>query len=361
MTVRPLRVGVIGLGWAGQQHLEAYRAIRGVEVVALAGQEADLLAELGRRHEVPATFARWEDLVELPGLDAVSIAVPTWLHAPIAVAALRRGAHVLSEKPIARTGDEAQTMVDAARAAGRVLDVVFNHRRRGDVMALSDLIARGAIGRPYYARASWLRRNGIPRLGSWFVNEEMSGGGPLVDIGVHVLDWSLHLLGEPRVLSASAATYSELGPRGRGGGDRDTLTHETSAYEVEDFASAFLRLEGGGTLALETGWATYRDPVDVMDFTVYGTEGGAEWRAVGATDVPVADVQVFTERGGHPADHTITAQPGRAHQAVVEEFVDVVRGDPGTWSAHDGSHALTRARVIDACYRSAREHREVAL
>ncbi|PPK93819.1 putative dehydrogenase [Kineococcus xinjiangensis] len=361
MSARPLRVGVVGLGWAGQQHLDAYAAIPGVEVVALAGQEADLLDELGRRHEVPATFARWEDLVEVPGLDAVSIAVPTYLHAPIAVAALERGVHVLSEKPVARTGDEAQVMVDAARRAARVLDVVFNHRRRGDVMALADLISRGALGTPYYARATWLRRNGIPRLGSWFVNEEMSGGGPLVDIGVHVLDWSLHLLGEPRVLSATASAYSELGPRGRGGSSRDTLTHETSAYEVEDFASAFLRLEGGGTLLLETGWATYRDPVDVMDFTVYGTEGGAEWRAVGATEVPVADVRVFTERGGHPADYTLTAQPGRAHRAVVEEFVEVVRGDPAGWPAFDGSSALTRARVIDACYRSAREQKEVVL
>ncbi|GAB7192202.1 Gfo/Idh/MocA family oxidoreductase [Kineococcus sp. NUM-3379] len=361
MTDRPLRVGVVGLGWAGQQHLDAYSSIRGVEVVALAGQEAGLLADLGQRFGVPALFARWEDLVELPGLDAVSIAVPTYLHAPIAIAALRRGAHVLSEKPVARTGDEAQTMVDAAREAGRVLDVVFNHRHRGDVQAVADVITGGRIGRPYYAKGSWLRRTGIPRMGSWFVNEEMSGGGPLVDIGVHVLDWSLHLLGEPRVLSATAATYAELGPRGRGGSDRDTLGHEDSAYEVEDFASAFLRLEGGGTLLLESGWATYRDPVDVMDFTAYGTDGGVEWRAVGATDVPVADVRVFTDRAGHPADHTITASPGRGHRAVVEEFVGVVRGEPAGWAAHDGSLALDRARVIDACYRSAREQREVHL
>lgn len=356
-----LRVGVVGLGWAGQQHLEAYRQMPGVEVVALAGQEEDVLAELGRRHDVPHLLHRWEDLVALPGLDAVSVAVPTFLHAPIAVAALERGLHVLSEKPIARTGAEAAAMVAAARAAGRVLDVAFNHRRRGDIQALRQVIAAGEIGRPYHAKASWLRRAGIPRLGSWFTNQEMSGGGPLIDIGVHVLDYALHLLGEPEVLSVSAATHAELGPRGRGGSDRNTLGSATSPFEVEDFASAFVRLQGGATLVLESAWAAYRDPVDLLDFTVYGSEGGAELRAVGATDAPVADLRVFTDRDGKEADYTITAEPGRAHRAVVEDFVDVVRAGPSEWASHDGSLPLSRARVIDACYLSARENREVRL
>lgn len=362
---RPLRVGVVGLGWAGQQHLDAYAGIPGVEVVALAGQEADLLARLGAQHGVEHLLARWEDLLALvEGLDAVSVAVPTFLHAPIAVAALDRGVHVLSEKPIARDGDEAQTMVDAARRAGRVLDVAFNHRRRGDVQALKQVIDAGDLGRPYYAKASWLRRSGIPTLGSWFTNREMSGGGPLADIGVHVLDWSLHLLGEPEVLSVTASTYSELGPRGRGGSTgmrKTTVGGAASAFEVEDLASAFIRLEGGATLIVESSWAAYRDPRDVLDFTVYGTDGGAELEVVG--DMPTAEssLHVYTEQDGRDADYTITAEPGRGHRAVVEDFVGVVRGDPAAWKAHDGSLALRRARVIDACYTSAREQREVHL
>jgi predicted dehydrogenase len=360
---RPLRVGVVGLGWAGQQHVEAYAAIPGVQVVALAAQEADLLAQTGREHGVEHLFDRWEDLLELPGLDAVSVAVPTFLHAPIAVAALQRGVHVLSEKPLARDGAEGETMVAAAREANRVLDVVFNHRRRGDVQALREVIAGGGIGQPYYAKASWLRRSGIPGLGSWFTSREMAGGGPLADIGIHVLDYSLHLLGEPKVESVTAATYSELGPRGRGGSGRNTLTAAGAAFEVEDFASAFIRLEGGATLLLESAWAVYRSSDDVLDFTVYGTEGGAELRAQGPGPgpVPVGDLRVYTERDGQEADYAITAEPGRAHRAVVEDFVDVVRGDPAQWGSHDGSLALTRALVVDACYASAREKREVRL
>lgn len=356
-----LRVGVVGLGWAGQQHLKAYSQIEGVEIIAVAGMEDELRAELVQEYSIPHEFRSWEELLDVEDLDAVSVAVPTFLHAPIAIAALERGLHVLSEKPIARNGDEGQLMVDAARKAGRVLDVAFNHRRRGDIQVLKGIIERGDLGRPYYAKASWVRRSGIPKLGSWFTNKEMAGGGPLADIGVHVLDYALYLLGEPKVVSVSAATYAELGPRGRGGNDRYTALSTNFAYEVEDFASAFIRLEGGVTLILESGWASYRDEADLMDFSVFGTDGGADLRAVGASMTPVADLRVYTEKDGKNADYTPSAEPGRAHQAVVEDFVAVVRGGETVWGAHDGSLALTRARIIDACYRSAAEHREVEL
>jgi predicted dehydrogenase len=357
----PLRVGVIGIGWAGQQHIKAYKDMDGVELVAVAAMEADLLAAIKDEYSVPHTFARWEDLIELEGLDAVSVAVPTFLHAPIAVAALERGLHVLSEKPLARNGEEGRQMVEAARKAGRVLDVAFNHRRRGDIQKLKSIMDDGELGRPYYAKASWLRRQGIPMLGSWFTNPALAGGGPLADIGVHVLDYALHLLGEPKVLSVSASTHSELGPRGLGGNARYTAMKSAHKFEVEDFASAFIRLEGGGTLILEAGWAAYREEADLMDFTVYGTDGGADLRAVGASDAPVADLRIFKEKDGENADYTVVAEPGRAHQAVVEDFIEAVRAGESVWGAHDGSLALTRALVLDACYKSALEQREVRL
>ena len=356
-----LKVGVVGIGWAGQQHLKAYSNIEGVEIVAVAGMEEHLLAQMKSQYGIPHAFARWEDLIELDGLDAVSVAVPTFLHAPISIAALERGLHVLSEKPLARNGKEGKEMVDAARKAGRVLDVAFNHRRRGDIQALKHVIEEGTLGRPYYAKASWLRRQGIPMLGSWFTNPELAGGGPLADIGVHVLDYALHLLGEPKVLAVSASTHSELGPRGLGGNARYTATSSRHKFEVEDFASAFIRLEGGGTLILEAGWASYRDARDLIDFTVYGTDGGAELRAVGASENPVAEVRIFADKDGENADFEVVAEPGRAHQAVVDDFIAAVRGGETVWGIHDGSLALTRALVLDACYKSALEQREVVL
>jgi predicted dehydrogenase len=356
-----LRVGVVGIGWAGQQHLKAYEAMEGVRIVSLAGMEQDLRDSLQAEYSIPNGFADWKDMLEHGGLDAISVAVPTFLHAPIAIAALERGIHVLSEKPIARNAVEGQAMVDAARKAGRVLDVAFNHRRRGDIKALKEVIDDGGLGRPYYAKASWLRRSGIPTLGSWFTNPELAGGGPLADIGVHALDYALHLLGEPKVVAVSAATHSELGPQGRGGGSAYSALASTHAFEVEDFASAFLRLEGGGTLLIEASWATYRETDDLLDFTVYGTDGGAELKVQGAPFPAVGQLRVFTEKEGESADYVPPVLPGRAHDAVVEDFVTAVRGGAQVWGEHDGSLALYRAQIIDACYRSAREQREVRL
>lgn len=356
-----LRVGVVGIGWAGQQHLKAYDSLDRVRIVSLAGMEQDLRESLQGEYSIPNAFAGWEEMLEHGGLDAISVAVPTFLHAPIAIAALERGLHVLSEKPIARNAVEGQAMVDAARAAGRVLDIAFNHRRRGDIKALKEVIDAGGVGRPYYAKASWLRRSGIPMLGSWFTNPALAGGGPLADIGVHALDYALHLLGEPKVVAVSATTHSELGPRGRGGNDRYTAMATSHAFEVEDFASAFLRLEGGATLLIEAGWATYRETDDLLDFTVYGTDGGAELKVQGAPFAPVGQLRVFTEKDGENADYVPSALPGRAHDGVVEDFVTAVRAGAGVWGEHDGSLALYRAQIIDACYLSAREQREVRL
>ena len=356
-----LRVGVVGIGWAGQQHLKAYEALDGVSIVSLAGMEQELRDSLQAEYSIPNAFADWKDMLEHGGLDAVSVAVPTFLHAPIAVAALERGIHVLSEKPIARNAAEGQAMVDAARKAGRVLDVAFNHRRRGDIQALKGVIDDGGLGRPYYAKASWLRRSGIPTLGSWFTNPELAGGGPLADIGVHALDYALHLLGEPKVVAVSAATHSELGPQGRGGGKEYSALASAHAFEVEDFASAFLRLEGGGTLLIEASWATYRETDDLLDFTVYGTDGGAELKVQGAPFPAVGQLRVFTDKDGESADYVPPVLPGRAHDAVLEDFITAVRGGEAVWGEHDGSLALYRAQIIDACYQSALEQREVRL
>ncbi|WP_430296807.1 Gfo/Idh/MocA family protein [Sinomonas sp. B1-1] len=357
----PLKVGVVGIGWAGQQHLKAYSTIPGVQIVALAGMEEELLHSLQAEYAIPQAFLRWEDMLEYQDLDAVSVAVPTFLHAPIAIAALERGLHVLSEKPLARTANEGRTMVAAARKAGRVLDVAFNHRRRGDIQKLKSIIDAGELGRPYYAKASWLRRTGIPRLGSWFTNPQLSGGGPMADIGVHVLDYALHLLGEPKVLSVTASAHAELGPRGRGGSARFSPMSAEHAFEVEDFASAFLRLEGGATLLVEAGWASYREKDDLLDFMVYGTDGGAELKAKGSPSAPVGELTIFTDKEGVNADYWPHALPGRGHQAVVEEFIAAVRAGAAVWGSHDGSLALGRAEIIDACYRSAREAKEVQL
>jgi predicted dehydrogenase len=354
-----MRVGVIGVGWAGQQHMAAYGKVPGVTLEAIAGLERDVRAELAEEHGVALQFDRWEELLELD-LDAVSVAVPTFLHAPIAIAALERGIHVLSEKPIALNAEQADAMVAAARSAGRVLDVAFNHRRRGDIQRLKAWIDEGRLGRPYYTKAWWLRRTGIPTPGSWFTRAELAGGGPLVDIGVHVLDYALFLLGNPAVASVSASTYDLLGTNGFGGatdGDSKSGADGDGKFDVEDLATVFMRLDDGGTLLLEASWAAHRADGDQFGATLFGTEGGAEWTVDDYAEV--GSLKVFGDDEGTATAESLSAPPGGKHDAVVAEFVETVRS--GEWEGHDGSGAADLARVVDACYRSARERREITI
>jgi len=210
-----LRAGVVGLGWAGQQHMAAYAAMEGVSLVGVAGMEADRRTDLAAAYGATAC-ATLDDLLALD-LDLVSLATPTAMHAPMAIQALAAGAHVLTEKPMAETAEAAGRMVAAARQHDRVLEVTFNKRRGRETVALKQAVENGVLGEIYYVKAGWVRRRGIPGLGSWFTRKAMAGGGPMMDIGVHVLDMAFHVMGEPEVRSVSGATYSHFGPRGRGG------------------------------------------------------------------------------------------------------------------------------------------------
>ncbi|GHO43536.1 Gfo/Idh/MocA family protein [Ktedonospora formicarum] len=351
-----VRVGVVGLGFGGETILKAYKQIPNVEVVALAGLEEDRLELLGERFDVPHRYRFYEELLERDDLDAISIGVPNFLHAPIAISALERGLHVLCEKPLAHKLEDAEAMVAAATKANRVLQVVFNHRERGDVTTLKRYIEEGKLGKIYYAKAYWMRRRGIPGLGSWFVNKEKSGGGPLIDLGVHVLDFALHLLDEPDVKTVSATTYGELGHRGLGF-DNNSIKHEnTNAYNVEDLATAFMRLSNGATLSLECSWATHSSYGDDYGIILYGTEGGAE---IKVQNYSYGDtLRIYTDVAGAPSVISPKTTNGEFHLAVARQFIANIQG--GNWALHNGTDGLRRSRIIDACYASAREGREVA-
>jgi len=341
------------VGWAGHQHADAYAELPGVELAGIAGLEEPVRTALADRHGVERHVADWEELLEDDTLDVVSVAVPTFLHHPITIAALDRGLHVLCEKPIARTVEEAQSMVEAAERNDRVLDVAFNHRRRGDIETLKAVVDSGRLGRIYYAKAWWMRRTGIPTAGSWFTSHEQAGGGPLLDIGIHVLDYALYLLGQPAVTTVSASTYDLLGTAGFGSSPTSDKTGGGGRFDVEDLASAFLRLEDGGTLLVESSWAAHRTDGDEFGVTLFGTEGGADLRVVDME--PVGTLKVFTDEHGVAAETTFSPPPGRGHTAVVERFLERVRdgGDA------DGRTAAELAKIVDACYRSAKERREV--
>lgn len=358
LPAQTVRVGVIGLGFGGETALKCFKQLPDVEVVALAGLEEDKLEQLGETYTIPHLYHDYQDLLERDDIDAVSIGLPNFLHAPAGIAALNRGLHVLCEKPLARTNAEAESMVEAANAANRVLKVIFNHRQRGDVQVLKRSIDEGLLGTIYYAKASWMRRRGIPGMGSWFVNPKLSGGGPLIDLGVHILDMALHLMGEPEIVTASAMTYNHLGTLGIGVGGRHRARFgSNNIFEVEDLATAFLRTKEGATLLLESSWATHSSAGDDYGVVLYGTRGGAEIKVknYGWEDT----LRIYTDVAGVTAEIKPTVPRGEYHLGVVREFIDEVRG--GEWAGYNGSEGLKRTRVIDACYASAKLGREVVL
>jgi predicted dehydrogenase len=356
MNEQRLRVGVIGAG-VGALHLAAYAPLPQVEIVALAGLDDDRVRRVASEYNVPQTYREYEHLLAAPDIDAVSICLPNMLHTPVSIAALRAGKHVLVEKPLARNAAEAREIVAAAQAHDRVLMVSFDKRYRNDVQWIRRQIEAGALGRIYYAKAHWMRRAGIPRLGSWFVGKEQAGGGPLIDLGVHVLDMAMYLMGEPRPLAISASTYAEFGPRGlKGWVGREQFSDEQLHYEVEDLATAFIRLEGGATLLLEASWATHSAAGDDFGVTLYGTEGGVELMVRNYTYENT--VRAFADIGGVPVDMAPKIPKGAGgHGEVIRRFVSaILEGGPAIPGSAEG---LLRAEVLDACYRSAAEGREI--
>jgi predicted dehydrogenase len=357
MSPSRLRVGVIGAG-VGAMHLAGYSKHPEVEIVALAGLDDDRVRRVAAEYRVPQTYRHYEELLLDPAIDAVSVCLPNVLHAPVAIAALEAGKHVLVEKPMARNVEEARSMVAAAAAHRRVLMIGFNRRYSGDMVWLKRHVESGALGQIYYAKAFWMRRAGIPRLGSWFVSKEQSGGGPLVDLGVHVLDMALHLLGEPEVRTVSASTYAAFGPRGlKGWENRVAASDAGLAYDVEDLAAAFIRLEGGATLQLEASWASHSSAGDDFGVTLYGTEGGAELlvRSYNHT----GSLRLFTDVGGEAVDLTPRLRSFGETSEVIDRFVAaVLHGAPAEPGALEG---MRRTAVLEACYRSAAAGRELEL
>jgi predicted dehydrogenase len=360
VAMEQVRVGVVGCG-IGAWHVEGYAEEPRAKVVALAGLDTDRCLRLAKQHDIPHVVGDYQELLEKVEVDAISIAVPNHLHVPIGLAAVRAGKHVLIEKPLARNAVEGEELVKAAKEAGVVLAIAFNRRARSDMQVLRRHIDDGGLGDVYYAKAYWMRRAGIPGLGTWFTSKEEAGGGPLIDLGVHVLDMALWLMDNPAVVSVSAATYAKLGPQGKGNyaGNRFKAV-DGMPYEVEDLATAFLRTAAGATIQLETSWAAYTGVTDEFGVSLFGEKGGAELHVKDYAEV--GTLKLFADMGGAPTDSAPRLRPKpvhAGHSEVIRRFIDsILTGAPMSPSGEEG---LDRTRLIDAIYRSAELGREVRL
>ena len=341
-----VRVGVIGMGM-GRNHAVYYRDCPEAALVAICDVDANRLAQVAAEVHPWRTYTELDDLLADPEIDAVSIVLPNALHHSVTLRAMEAGKHVMCEKPLAMNAREAEEMVAAARRLGRTLMVHFNSRFHPTAQAVRRAIDEGRLGQVYYARSVWHRQRLIPGLGGWFTRRELSGGGALIDIGIHRLDLALWLMGYPRPVSVTGVTCDLLG--------KEIAAAEDRHFDVEDLAAAFIRFDTGAALTLETSWASNSEKREDQWTQLFGVEGGALLRNL--NEGYEYEARLFRPGNGGVAAE-VPPVPEPVETAQQHFCRSILRGEPPAASGEEG---LTVMRILDAIYESARSGREVRL
>jgi len=342
-----VNIGIIGVGSIARVHLGAYAKCPEARVVAVCDLIDERMKWAVSQYNVPHTFKDYRKLLELAEVDAVSICVPNYLHAQMAIAAFEAGKHVICEKPLCIDPKDGEAMVEAAKKAKKLFMTAFNNRFRGDTQVLKKFIEDGELGDIYYGKTGWIRRKGIPGMGSWFTQKSKAGGGPLIDIGVHVLDLALWLMGNPKAVSVSGSTYSVFGCKGEGTGDWGT-SEAGGTCDVEDLAAGLIKLDTGATLMLEASWASHIEK-DLMYTSLVGTKGGAD----------VDPFRIYKDLHGTIADITPGYPNVSGHEMEIRHFIDCLVN--GKTPISTGEHGLEVVRILNAIYKSAATGKEVRL
>lgn len=347
---KKVRIGVIGTGGiANGAHLPGYSQIPDdCEIFALCDIDPVALENTAKKYpQVKHTFEDYNKLLEMPEIDGVSICTPNYVHFAPTVAALKAGKNVLCEKPIALNATQGAEMVATARKAGKILQVGYNSRFAPTNQALKRFIDGGELGDIYYARAQALRVRGIPGWGV-FIDKAKQGGGPLIDIGVHMLDLTLWFMGHPKPTYASGITYQKFGKRDDVVGFMGQWDYKN--FTVEDMAAALIRFDNGATVVLESSFvANIKD--EINNSTLFGTKGGAQAYPLTITQEKYKSVFNFEPKVPNSNINT--------HYAEMKAFVECIRDKKEPLVT--GEHGLMVAQIMDAIYRSSDEGREVAV
>jgi len=351
------RLGIVGLGSMGQLHA-GNATEHGGEVVA--GADVVEAAREGFAEEYGAeTYESHEEMYDAVDPDAVVVTTPNVFHEPAATAALERDIDVLCEKPLADTLEAAESIVAADAGSDAFCMVGFHNRFSVAGELFTEHRENDRFGEIRHVEANFVRRRGIPGLGSWFTDQNLAGGGALIDIGVHAVDFALYLAGYPEIREVSGAVRTDFGDSEAYADPDDwsgKWTIEDDTFDVDDSVNAFVRCANGTTIALDVAWATNREPK--QEFVARGTAAGAMCEMGGdslsiyETDTAGMDHYVDTELDG-------TLDPD-GHEAEMVEFLSGVEAGeaPDINTVEEG---LTVQHALDAIYRSSEEGRAVQL
>ena len=349
-----IKVGVIGTGGISGVHLGGYSRNPNVEIYALCDINEKNLAKRAEEYKVSRTFTDYREMLALKELDAVSVCTWNSAHAECAIAALRAGKHVLCEKPMALNTAQAQEMEKAAKENGKLLMIGFVRRFGNDCAVLKDFIDSGSFGEIYYAKAQYLRRKGCP--GGWFGDKSRSGGGPLIDLGVHVIDLCRYLMGGPQPVSMYGATFSKLGDRRHikdARGYSSTVVSKDDIFDVEDMATALIRFDNGAVLSVEASFSLNIEK-DVGNIELFGTKAGCKLDP---------ELTIFTDMNDYLANVKLAQSTALSFDGLfdneINHFVECIEtGKPCRNPAQDG---VTLMKILDGIYESARTGHEVLL
>ena len=342
-----LRIGVIGLGM-GRYHVAGYQSHPAAEVIAVADLDPQRLQEIADKYNVVKRYPSGEEMLEKEKLDVVSVVTPNISHKKLTIAALQAGCHVLCEKPMALNAAEARQMIATAKQAGKRLMINFSYRFYEQTAALKKQMDAGVIGEVYFARTIWHRRRGIPGFGGWFGQKAQSGGGPLIDLGVHRLDLALWLMGYPKPVWVLGSTYNPIS---------STIARAKNVvFDVEDMAVGMVKFANGATLEIEASWAANIKESELMETRLYGTKGGLVHHNVDESYKFEAELHLEQNEAHfdlklHPPLPPITTAYFHFIDCITKDIPHIATGEEG----------LLVMEILDAIYQSAREGKPVYL
>ncbi len=350
-----INIAIIGVGNIALTHLEAYSKNKNVKVVAFCDINPERLAYMGKRFGIDKLYTDMHEMFrQVPEIDAVSVCTWNNAHAECTVAALEAGKHVLCEKPMALNASEALKMQRAAEKSGKLLMIGFVRRHGNDCAIMRDFIKSDYFGDIYYAKATYLRRNGNP--GGWFGDKARSGGGPLIDLGVHVIDLTRYIMGNPKPVSVYGATFTKLYDRKNiktGKGYVSSRVSDNDVCNVEDLATALIRYDNGAVLSVEASFSlNLKQDEGKLEF--FGTKGGAKLDP---------ELELYGEMNGYMTDMTLAAKTALSFDGLFENeinhFIDCIEN--GTKCIAPAEDGVTLMKILDAIYESAATGHEVMI
>ena len=353
--MKQVKIGIVGCGGIFKfAHYPAYKKMNNVKIVALC----DIVESKMYDEDFPSDarkYTRWEDLINDKEVEAIDICGPNYLHSLVGVAALKKGLHVFTEKPDAVSVSEMQKLIDAEKESGKVYMAMRNNRHLNISKFFKQYIDDGKAGELYCGKCGIIRRRGIPGKGGWFTTKAQSGGGPLIDLGVHMIDLAIYFMGNPKAVSVSGCVYNKFANTDLSDSINSKFGEkkDDGTFDVEDLAIGFIRFENGSCLQIEFSWASNIEK-ETAFLELRGEKAGIKF------SYTPEENRIFTEECGQLVDIVpqIKESDGGHAQNLVH-FINVVLGlEKPDFTSDQGMNEI---KILEAIYKSAETGKEVLL